>query len=72
MYPLFFPVHEKKLNLSMYQQKKGCLFCFTRSEALERKAGYSAYWKQSRRRTSPEANAIMIPFLLAVGAEGII
>lgn len=72
MYPLFFPVQGTKLILSLYQQKKGCLFCFTCSEALEKKAGYSAYWMLSRRRTSPEANEIMIPFWLAVGAESII
>lgn len=69
---LLFPLQRTKLNLLPYQQKEGCLFCFTSSEALERKAGYSAYWKQSRSRTSPEANAIMIAFRLAVGAEGVV
>lgn len=50
---------------------KGCVFSFTSSEALGRKAGYSGSWKQPRSRTSPEANAIMIPFWLAVQREGI-
>lgn len=51
---------------------KEYVFSFTSSEALGRKAGYSGSWKQSRRRTSPEANAIMVPFWLAVQGEGII
>lgn len=61
-----------KPNLPLCQCMKGCVFSFTSSETLERKAGYSGSWKQSRRRTSPEANAIMIPFWLAVRGEGII
>lgn len=66
---LYSPVQGTKLNLPLYQQKKVCLFSFLCHKALERKAGYLAYWKQSKSRMSPEANTIMVPFWLAVEAE---